>query len=63
MPDRERKGVPEHMSNVLKGSLAQGPSSHPKNTENANIRGKSSFRMPTVSDVCLLQICSDKFPD
>ena len=33
MPDRDRKGVPEHRSNVLKGSLPQGPSAHPRNTE------------------------------
>ena len=26
MPDRDRKGVPEYRSNVLKGSLPQGPS-------------------------------------
>ena len=26
MPDRERKGVPEHRSSVLKGSLPEGPS-------------------------------------
>ena len=25
MPDRERKGVPEYSSSVLKGSLPQGP--------------------------------------
>ena len=31
MPDRERTGVPEHRSNVLKGSLPQGPSAHPRN--------------------------------
>ena len=33
MPERKRKGVPEHRSNVLKGSLPQGPSAHPRNTE------------------------------
>ena len=39
MSDRERKGVPEHGSYVLKGSLPQGPPAHPKNTEDASIRG------------------------
>ena len=34
MPDRERrKRVPGHGSNVLKGSLPQGPPAHPRNTE------------------------------
>ena len=33
MLDRKRKGVPELKSNVLKGSLPQGPSSHPRNTK------------------------------
>ena len=34
MPDKKRKRVPEHRpSNVLKGSLPQGPSAHPRNTE------------------------------
>ena len=39
MPDRERKGVPENRSNVLKGSLPQGPSAHPRNTEDVSIHG------------------------
>ena len=33
MPDKKRKRVPEHRSNVLKGSLPQGPSAHPRNAE------------------------------
>ena len=33
MPDRERKRVPDHRSDVLKGSLLQGPLAHPWNTE------------------------------
>ena len=33
MPDRERKGVPEHRSNVFKGSLSHGPSAYSRNTE------------------------------
>ena len=37
MPDRERKGVPEHRSNVFKGSLPQGPPVHPRNTADASI--------------------------
>ena len=41
MPDRERKGVPDHGSNVLKGSLPRGPSAHPRNTEDASIREES----------------------
>ena len=36
MPDRKRKGVPEHRSNVLKGSLPQGPSAHPRNMAEAS---------------------------
>ena len=39
MPDRERKGVPDHRSNVLKGSPPQGPSAHPRNTEDVSIHG------------------------
>ena len=35
----ERKWVPEHRSSVLKGSLPQGPSAHPWNTEDASICG------------------------
>ena len=37
MPDRERKRVPDHRSDVLKGSLPQGPSAHPMNTEDPSI--------------------------
>ena len=37
--DRERKGVPEHRSNVLKGCLPQGPPARPRNTEEASNRG------------------------
>ena len=33
MPDRERKRVPDHRSNVLKGSFPQGPSDQPRNME------------------------------
>ena len=39
MPDRERKGIPEHRSNVLKGSLTQGSSAHTRNTEDVSIHG------------------------
>ena len=39
MPDRERKGVPAYRSNVLKGSLPQGPSAHLRNTEDVSIHG------------------------
>ena len=30
---RQTEGVPEHRSNVLKGSLSQGPSAHSRDTE------------------------------
>ena len=32
-PDRERKRVPDHRSDALKGSVPQGPPAHPRNTE------------------------------
>ena len=35
----QREGVPEHRSNVLKGSLPQGPPAHPRNTEYLSICG------------------------
>ena len=41
MPDRERKRVPDHRSDVLKGSLTVGPSAQPRNTEYPNIRGRA----------------------
>ena len=37
--DGERKRIPDHSPNVLKGSLPRGPSAHPRNTEYSNIRG------------------------
>ena len=37
MLDRKRKGVPELKSNVLKGSVPQGPSAHPREIEDASI--------------------------
>ena len=37
MPDRERKRVPDHRSDVLKGSLPRGPPAHPRNTEDPSI--------------------------
>ena len=33
MTDGEMKRVPDHRSDVLKGSLTQGPPAHPRNTE------------------------------
>ena len=39
MPDRDRKRVPDHRSNVMKGSLPQGPPVHPRNTASPSIRG------------------------
>ena len=41
MPDKEMKGVPEHRSNVLKGSLPQGLSAHPRYMEDASIGGRA----------------------
>ena len=41
MPDRERKRVPEHRSDLLKGSLPQGSPAHPRNTEYPSIRGRA----------------------
>ena len=38
MPERERKRVPNQRSDVLKGSLPQGPTAHPRNTEYLSIR-------------------------
>jgi len=32
MPDRKRKSIPDYRSDVLKGSLPNGPV-HPRNTE------------------------------
>ena len=37
MPDRGRKRVPDHRSVVLKGSLSQGTSARPRNTEDAKL--------------------------
>ena len=37
MPHRERKRVPDHRSDVLKGSLPQGPTAHPRNMEYLSI--------------------------
>ena len=38
MPDRERKGILELGSNLLKGSLPQGPA-RTRNMEDASIHG------------------------
>ena len=38
MPDRERQRVPDHRSDVLKGSLPQGPPVHPRNTEHPSLQ-------------------------
>ena len=51
MPDRERKGVPEHRSNVQKGSLLQGPFAHPRNTDDSSIRGGAK-RARSMCSVC-----------
>ena len=37
MPDRERKRVADHRSDILKGSHPQGPPAHPRDTEYRSI--------------------------
>ena len=37
MIDMEMKRVPDHRSDVLKGSLTKGPPAHPRNTEYPSI--------------------------
>ena len=37
MADKKRKRVPDHMSDLLKGSLSEGPPAHPRNTEDPGI--------------------------
>ena len=32
-PDRERKRVPDHRSDALKGSVPQGPPAHPRTSK------------------------------
>ena len=34
---RERKRVPDHRSDILTGSLSQGPLAHPRDTEDSRI--------------------------
>ena len=42
MPDGERKRVPpDHRPDVLKGYLPQGPSAHPRNTEDPRLSEES----------------------
>ena len=41
MKTEKEKRVPDHRTDILKGSLPQGPPAHPKNTENPSIRGCS----------------------
>ena len=43
MPDRDRKRVPDHRSDVLKIS-PQGSPAHPRNTEGQSIRGLGKRR-------------------
>ena len=38
MPDRERKSVPDHRSDILKGFLPQGPPARPRDTEYPSIQ-------------------------
>ena len=44
MPDRDRKRVSDHRSDVLKESLPQGSPAHPRNTEDPSIRGLAKRR-------------------
>ena len=39
MIDMEMKRVPDHRSDVLKGSVTKGPPAHPRNTEYPSIWG------------------------
>ena len=48
MPDTKRKRVPDHRSDVLKGSLSQGPSSHLRNTEDARLSEESEQQLRDV---------------
>ena len=41
MPDRERKRVPDHRSDVFSGSLTQSPPAHPRNTEDPRLSEES----------------------
>ena len=44
MSDGERKRVPDHRSDVLKGSVPHGPPAHPRNTEDPSFRGRARRR-------------------
>ena len=41
MSDGDGNRVPDYRSNVLKGSLPQGPSGHPRSTEYPRLREES----------------------
>ena len=59
MPDRERnQRVPDRRSHILKWSLPQGPSAHPRNTEDASSRGwakRARRRVETMTEAMSIQ--------
>ena len=44
-----RKRVPDHRSDVVKGSLPQDPSAHPRNTEDPSIGGRAKSEWESVN--------------
>ena len=52
MPVRERKRVPDHRSDQLKGSFPQGPPDHPRNTVIGDTGGENSFWRQNHRSVC-----------
>jgi len=48
MPDRERKRVPDHGSDVLKGSLPEGPPAQPRNKAYPGILGRANSHVNTT---------------
>ena len=51
MPDRERKRVPDHRSDVLKGSLPQGPPTHPSSLNLDTYKGQTRVKSESSSEV------------
>ena len=43
MPERARKRVPDHRSNVSKGSLPKSPPTHPQNMEDPRLHKESEL--------------------
>ena len=52
MPVRERKRVPDHKSDQLKGSFPQGPPAHPRNKVIGDIVGENRFWRQNHRSVC-----------